>query len=132
MRAQLEAWAGAFERWIELAMGRRLAVEARYRLTAQRLKQLRKVEGKVQMSTHGIPGMTTPLKTTILLNSFDDSGARSLDIDVQHADLVSVLNAQTDPQALMQSGRVKMSGNVTLPMKLAGVFMAYEVFLGGG
>jgi hypothetical protein len=25
----------------------------------------------------------------------------------------------------MQSGRIKMSGNVTLPMKLAGVFMAY-------
>lgn len=125
VRAQLEAWAGAFERWIELAMGRRLSVDARYRLTAQRLKQLRKVEGKVQMSTHGIPGMTKPLKTTILLNSFDDSGVRSLDIDVQHADLVSVLNAQTDPQAFMQSGRIKMSGNVTLPMKLAGVFMAY-------
>jgi hypothetical protein len=124
VRQQLAAWATALHRWTA-ALSAQVIPQARMRLTPQRLRQLRKVEGKVQVATHGVPGAVAPVKTLLLLNSFDDTGARSLDVDLQHADLVAVLEEQLSPQALMQSGRVRMSGNVTLPMKLAGVFMAY-------
>jgi hypothetical protein len=124
VRQQLAAWAVALDRWTQVLAGQAVP-QAKRKLTEQRLKQLRKVEGKVQMSTHGVPGASGPLKTVILLNSFDDTGARSLDVDVQHADIVAVLKEELSPQTLMQSGRIRMSGNVALPMKLAGVFMAY-------
>ena len=122
-RAQVLMWAQNLQRDFDTRLEE--GIEPHFRLTPERFKALRKIEGTMRLSVEGVPGHDGEMSTTYFFNTFADEGARVLEIGVEYEDLVAFLQEGATFDQLYSANRLKMRGNMALPMKIAGVFMAY-------
>jgi len=100
--------------------------DPRFRLTRQRLKALQRQRGTIKLSLSGVPDRAATLDTTLVLNAFTEEACKPLHVQLDSADLLQVIEQKTTFEQLYTTQKVRVQGDLGLPMRIAGAFMAYS------